>query len=191
MTVLLITPPAVEPVSLADAKAHLRLETTTEDDYVSALIVAARLHVETAIRRVLVDQTWRVYLDAWPRDGVVELPVGPVRSIASITVYDADGHPNLLSSVAWRLDSASQPARLALLGTGPTPGRVLNGIEIDLVAGFGPSGISVPQPLKLAIMTLVSRWYENREGARYGVVPASVSDQVESLVAPYRALRLA
>jgi uncharacterized phiE125 gp8 family phage protein len=191
MTVLLITPPAVEPVSLADAKAHLRLETTTEDDYVSALIVAARLHVETAIRRVLVDQTWRVYLDAWPRDGVVDLPVGPVRSIASITVYDADGHPSLLSSVAWRLDSASQPARLALLGTGPTPGRVLNGIEIDLVAGFGPSGISVPQPLKLAIMTLVARWYENREGARYGVVPASVADQVEALVAPFRALRLA
>lgn len=191
MTVLLITPPAVEPVSLADAKAHLRLETTTEDDYVSALIVAARLHVETAIRRVLVDQTWRVYLDAWPRDGVVDLPVGPVRSIASITVYDADGHPSLLSSVAWRLDAASQPARLALLGTGPTPGRVLNGIEIDLVAGFGPSGISVPQPLKLAIMTLVARWYENREGARYGVVPASVADQVEALVAPFRALRLA
>lgn len=191
MTVLLITPPAVEPVSLADAKAHLRLETTTEDDYVSALIVAARLHVETAIRRVLVDQTWRVYLDAWPRDGVVDLPVGPVRSIASVTVYDADGHPSLLSSVAWRLDAASQPARLALLGTGPTPGRVLNGIEIDLVAGFGPSGISVPQPLKLAIMTLVARWYENREGARYGVVPASVADQVEALVAPFRALRLA
>lgn len=191
MTVLLITPPAVEPVSLADAKAHLRLETTAEDDYVSALIVAARLHVETAIRRVLVDQTWRVYLDAWPRDGVVELPVGPVRSIASITVYDADGDPKLLSSVAWRLDAASQPARLALLGTGPTPGRVLNGIEIDLVAGFGPSGINVPQPLKLAIMTLVARWYENREGARYGVVPASVSDQVETLVAPFRALRLA
>lgn len=191
MTVLLITPPAVEPVSLADAKAHLRLETTAEDDYVSALIVAARLHVETAIRRVLVDQTWRVYLDAWPRDGVVDLPVGPVRSITSITVYDADGDPNLLSSVAWRLDAASQPARLALLGTGPTPGRVLNGIEIDLVAGFGPSGISVPQPLKLAIMTLVARWYENREGARYGVVPASVSDQIEVLVAPFRALRLA
>lgn len=191
MTVLLITPPALEPVSLAEAKAHLRLTGTDDDDFVSALIVAARLQVETAIRRVLVDQTWRIYRDDWPRDGLVELPVGPIRSVVEVIVYDADGAPVTLSPTAWMLDAASAPARLKLLGTGPSPGRPLNGIEIDVVAGFGPSGLEVPQPLRLAISMLVARWYENREGAGFGIVPSAVADAFEALVAPYRVLRLA
>lgn len=191
MTVLLITPPALEPVSLDEAKAHLRLTGSDDDDYVSALIVAARLQVETAIRRVLIDQTWRIFLDDWPRDGLVELPVGPVRSITEILVYDADGEPAPLAASAWRLDAASTPARLKLLGVGPHPGRPLNGIEIDLVAGWGASGLAVPQPLRLAIMMLVARWYENREGAGFGIVPSVVADAFEALVAPFRSMRLA
>lgn len=190
MTVLLITPPAVEPVSLEEAKAHLRLVGSDDDDYLSALIVAARLQVETAIRRVLIDQTWRIYRDDWPADGLVELPLGPIRSIAEITVWDADGAPKVLSSAAWRLDAASSPARLKLLGAGPSPGRPLNGVEIDVVAGFGPSGVAVPQPLRLAIMMLVARWFENREGAAYGVVPSTVADAFEASIAPFRMLRL-
>lgn len=190
MTVSLLAPPTLEPVSLEEAKAHLRLVGTDDDDYVSALIVAARLQVETAIRRVLIDQTWRIYRDDWPRDGLVELPVAPVRSIVEIVVYDADGDPTTLAPTAWALDAASVPARLRLLGTGPAPGRPLNGIEIDVVAGFGASGISVPQPLRLAIMTLVARWFENREGAGFGIVPSAVADAFEALVAPYRVMRL-
>jgi uncharacterized phiE125 gp8 family phage protein len=190
MTVLLVTPPALEPVSLAEAKAHLRLTGTDDDDFVSALIVAARLQVETAIRRVLVDQTWRILRDDWPRDGLVDLPIGPIRSVLEVIVYDADGAPVTLSPTAWALDAASTPARLKLLGTGPTPGRPLNGIEIDVVAGFGPSGLEVPQPLRLAISMLVARWYENREGAGFGIVPSVVADAFEALVAPYRVLRL-
>lgn len=190
MTVVLITPPAVEPVTLEEAKAHLRLTENDDDDYVSTLIVAARLQVETAIRRVLIDQTWRVFLDDWPRDGLVELPVGPVRSIAEIVVYDADGEPVPLAATAWQLDAVSIPARLKLLGVGPRPGRPLNGIEIDLVAGWGSSGLAVPQPLRLAVMTLVARWFENREGAGFGIVPSVVADAFEALVAPFRLMRL-
>ena len=93
MTVLLITPPAIEPVTLDEAKAHMRLSGTDDDTYVAALITAARIQVETAIRRVLIDQTWRIYRDDWPASGLVELPVGPVRSIAEIVVYDAPALP--------------------------------------------------------------------------------------------------
>ncbi len=190
MTVSLLAPPTLEPVSLEEAKAHLRLAGSDDDDYVSALIVAARLQVETAIRRVLIDQTWRIYRDDWPADGAIDLPVAPVRSIVEIVVYDADGEPTTLAPAAWALDAASVPARLRLLGTGPAPGRPLNGIEIDVVAGYGPSGVAVPQPLRLAIMMLVARWFENREGAGFGIVPSAVSDAFEALVAPYRVMRL-
>lgn len=190
MTVSLLAPPTLEPVSLEEAKAHLRLAGSDDDDYVSALIVAARLQVETAIRRVLIDQTWRVYRDDWPADGSIDLPIAPVRSIVEIVVYDADGEPTTLAPTAWALDVASVPARLRLLGTGPAPGRPLNGIEIDVVAGYGPSGVAVPQSLRLAIMMLVARWFENREGAGFGIVPSAVADAFEALVAPHRVMRL-
>ncbi len=76
MTAALITGPALEPVSLDDAKAHLRLDTDDDDTLVMTIITAARLHVEAATRRVLIEQSWRVYLDAWPRTRTLVLPVG-------------------------------------------------------------------------------------------------------------------
>ncbi len=68
MTAALITAPALEPVSLADAKAHLRLDSDDDDQLITAAIVAARVHVEALTRRLLIEQGWRVYLDQWPRE---------------------------------------------------------------------------------------------------------------------------
>ena len=67
MTAALITPPALEPVALADAKAHLRLDTDDDDELITAAIAAARVHVEAMTRRCLIEQGWRVYLDRWPK----------------------------------------------------------------------------------------------------------------------------
>jgi uncharacterized phiE125 gp8 family phage protein len=191
MSAILIDPPAIEPVTLAEARAHLRLTSTDDDDYVAAMITAARIQVESATRRVLVDQTWRVYRDDWPGNGRVDLPIAPIQSVAGITVYDTEGEPTALPPTAWILDAASQPARLVLTGSAPLPSSAINGIEIDVVAGYGASGLSVPQPLRLAVMTLVARWYEDREGLSYGIVPSRVAAAFEALVAPFRVMRLA
>ncbi len=64
MTAALLTGPALEPVSLADVKAHLRIDGDDEDALLTAAIVSARVHVEAATRRVLIEQAWRIYLDA-------------------------------------------------------------------------------------------------------------------------------
>lgn len=191
MTVLLISPPAVEPVTLAEAKAHLRLTGSDDDDYLAAQITAARIQVETATRRLLIDQVWRLYRDDWPTDGRLDLPLAPVTEVVEITTYDADGTPTTLPPSGWTVDTASTPARLRLTGAAPASTRAFNGLEIDVRCGYGPSGLSVPQPLRLAIMMLVARWWENREGFALGVVPSSIADAFEALVAPHRVMRLA
>lgn len=191
MTAALVTPPAIEPVTVAEAKAHLRLDHDADDALLGALVGAARCHVEALARQVLIEQTWRIYRDAWPRDGVVPIALGPLRSVAAVTVYDAAGEPVTLDPAGYDLDAASRPARLTLRGTPPAPGRRLNGVEIDVVAGYGPTGVAVPAPLRQAILMLVARWYEDREGAALGGMPAPVADEVAALVAPYRAARLA
>lgn len=189
----LITPPAATPVTLAELKAHLRVETDDEDDYLADLMATAIAHVEQATGRALIAQTWRIYLDDWPArtegDLVVELAVSPVRAVENIRVYDAEGTPVSLSFAEWTLDGISDPARL-LLSDSTVPGRELNGIEIDIDAGYGETGAEVPDTLRRAILVLCAHWHELRgsavDAARVGSEPPGFS----RLIAPFRRIRL-
>lgn len=182
-----IAPPAGEPVSLAEAKAFLRVDGDDEDALVNALIAAARVLVETATGRALMTQGWRTTLDAWPARRVVRIARSPVAAIDAVTVYDAAGAATVLEASDYRLDTASRPVRLVVSASAPEPGAVVNGIEIDFTAGYGAAA-DVPQPLTLAIKRLAAHWYENRDGQ-----PDEARDMpgpVAALLAPYRLVSL-
>lgn len=89
MTPIALTPPAIEPVSLSEAKDFLRILTADEDELLGTLITAARLMVEAASGRLLIEQVWRIVLDAWPQGGDIRLPLSPVRSLTVARVYPA------------------------------------------------------------------------------------------------------
>lgn len=192
MTLILVTPPAAEPVTRADAKAFLKVEHDDEDTLIDTLIAAARLHVEAAVRRVLVAQGWRLVLDGWPAQGVrgrfVEIPLSPVSAIDAVTVYDANGVPSVLDPSAYVADISSYPARL-LVRDAVSPGAAFNGVEIDFTAGYGAAA-DVPAPLAQAIRQLVAHWFETREPVAFGATASGVPDTVAALVAPYRAVSL-
>ena len=114
MTAALLTGPALEPVSLAEAKAHLRLDTDDDDQLVTAAIVAARVHVEAATRRALIEQSWRVYLDAWPRKRIVPIPVAPLIAVDAVTVYNSEGDPVTVDPDDYEIDTVAVPGRLVL-----------------------------------------------------------------------------
>ena len=191
MTAALISGPALEPVTLADAKAHLRLDGDDDDQYLTAAIVSARVHVEVMTRRLLIEQHWRVYLDAWPKKRIVTLSPAPLTAVDAVTVYDADGNPVVVSPEDYDIDTVGVPGRLVLASDVPAVvGRAVNGIEIDVAAGYGPSSVDVPAPLRQAIMMLVAHWYEHR-----GVVGHDQAVNVpplgfDALIAPYRILSL-
>lgn len=191
MSALLLTPPALEPVSLADAKHFLRVEHDDDDDVIAALIAAARVHVEAQTRRALIDQTWRLVRDVWPASGRLPVLPVPLQEVAAIRVFDADGMPHLLDVGTFAIDRVSAPAVLAFARGAPaTPGKLAAGIEIDIVAGYGDEPDAVPAPLRQAIRVLVAHWYENR-----GVIAASgevamMPHSVASLIAPFRVLSL-
>jgi uncharacterized phiE125 gp8 family phage protein len=84
MSLQLLAPPAAEPVTLAEAKAHLKLDTSDEDALVAALITAARARAEWHTGRAFVTQRWRLRLDAWPQQGVIELPLPPLVSVEDL-----------------------------------------------------------------------------------------------------------
>lgn len=189
MTYATVAPPAAEPLTLADVKAHLRLDGTVEDDLLSALIVAARTHCEAMTGLSLITRTLRLYRDDWPGTGVIQIANGPVQTIENVTVYDQDGIARSVSLSGRMLDSASDPARLMLADT-PTPGRMLNGVEIDFVAGFGETGADVPDALRRAMLMHVALMYELRGAVAADMQPAAVPVGYDRLLAPYRPARL-
>ncbi|WP_292893254.1 MULTISPECIES: head-tail connector protein [unclassified Nitratireductor] len=189
MTLFRTVDPLVEPVTLAEVKAHLRLEQVSEDVLIEGLIRAAREEVEKTTGQALIDQSWRLTLDDWPPGEVLYLHRTPVREVLSVTVFDADGAASIVDPSTYRLDAHSEPARLALKAR-PLPGQRLNGIEIDFRAGYGEAGTDVPDLLRRAILILVTYWFEFRAAFDAGDQPVSLPSGFQRLVNGYRKPRL-
>ena len=135
MALVLTSGPATEPVTVAEAKAHLRIDGTAEDVLIASLILTSRLHIEAALGLALVTQSWKLLLDRWPKEHV-PLPLYPAQSVASVKVYAADGTPTTIAASDYLVDTASRPGRLVPNGVGwPAPGKAAGGIEIAFTAG--------------------------------------------------------
>lgn len=161
MTYAQIAAPAAMPVTLAEAKAHLRGTSDTEDDTITALIATATQYLERDTGQALIDQQWRAWFDCPPADGVLELMRSPVRGIVAVTIYDSAGNATVLDGSDYYVNLVARPARMRL-ADGVTLAMRANGIEIDFDAGYGETGVDVPDMLKRAILVLVAHWYEFR-----------------------------
>ena len=189
MTYLLVGEPAVEPVSLAEAKAHLRIDHAADDGLIEGLVTAARSHVERETGIAVIEQVWRLYLDDWPGDRCVRLRRHPVRRIEAATIFDADGEAHRVPDAWLRLDTVSRPARLQVSDAAP-PGASMNGIEIEFAAGLAETPAEVPDALKRAILLLVAQWYEFRGAYGAKDQPVVVPAGFERLIAPWREHRV-
>ena len=186
----LTTPPTLEPVSLADAKLHLRVETTADDTLIASLIATARQQIERTLSLALIAQSWSIFADAWPTTTPIALPLSPLIALAAVRTFAPDDSPTTLPLADFQLDRASTPPRLVRRsGTSlPSPLRRLNAIEIAVTAGFGASPADVPLPIRQAILHLVAHLYEHRDGGDTDRpnLPATVS----TLLAPWQRVRV-
>jgi uncharacterized phiE125 gp8 family phage protein len=190
MPSILLTGPAAEPVTLAEAKSHLRVEHNNDDDLIAALIAGSRIHVEMQTRRALITQTWRLTRDVWPASGLLAVLPVPLITLVAVRVYGSDNTAQTLDLAPFTVDKAPAPALLAFAHAPPAPGRAVAGIEIDITAGYGTTPASVPQPLRQAIRLLTAHWYDNRGLAAVGNAVAMLPATVAALIAPYRVLSL-
>src|SRR5689334_6458680 len=114
MSLSLVTPPAFEPVSLDEAKMHLKVDTTDDDELIASLITAARVRAEWHTGRAFVTQGWTLWLDDWPQTNCVEMRLPPLRNLTEIWFYRADDMAVLLDASKYQVDAASEPARVML-----------------------------------------------------------------------------
>ncbi len=191
MALVLTSAPLIEPVSLDEAKAHLRIDGNAEDILVSSLILTSRLHIEAALDLALIDQAWTLQLDRWPRTSDVEIPLSPLQSVNGVGVRNAAGELVPVPATSYLTDMASRPPRIVFNGAvRPDPGVAAAGIEIAFSAGFGSTAASVPAPLRHAVLMLVSHWYEHRDAAETGSLQTRIPDVISDLIAPFRKIRL-
>lgn len=189
MSAMLLTAPAVEPVSLAEGKAFVRVEHADDDDIISALIAGARIHIESQTRRALITQSWRLTRDAWPASGRIEIRPGPLQTLDAARVLDADGNAATVDLQAFVPDKAASTLAFAPWSMAE-PGRIASGIEFDVTVGYGDAAIDVPEPLRQAIRLLVAHWYDNRRLTAVGQNVAILPSTVAALIAPYRMVAL-
>lgn len=208
------TQPASEPLSLAEAKNHLRVNVTDDDSLITNLIVTARITCEEFTARALITQSWRLWLDNFPGDSIawwdgtregatarltvkryIAIPRAPLQAISAVTVYADDDTSTLFSSASYFVDTAAEPGRLALRNNAswPIAQRATNGISIDFSAGYGAAS-AVPQALKQGMLAHIGQLYEHRgDGLRFrgdALSVQAIPDIVQAMYQPFRVQRL-
>lgn len=164
MSLKLITPAAELPVSLADVKAHLRVDTTDEDTLITAYITAAAELAEQATGRALMPQTWELTLDAFPE--AFEITRVPAASITSLKYWDAAGTQQTLGTGLYTLDNTDDfgPACVVPVygGVWPNTREQINAVALRYVAGYATAD-AVPASINAWIKLQVGAMYENRQ----------------------------
>jgi uncharacterized phiE125 gp8 family phage protein len=190
-----VVAPLVEPISLEQARAHLRVDHYEEDALIASLIAAATAHLDGwsgILGRALVNQTWLQKFPRFPSGAVLGLALAPVQSIVSITYFDADNvQQTLAGSVYTALDDELGPFVTLQVGKAwPATFAREDAVTVTFVAGYGAAASDVPPAIRHAMLLLVGHWYEHREAVVIGTGTAQLPQAVRSLLAPYRKVRL-
>lgn len=158
-------PPASEPVTVAEAKSHLRVDISDDDTLIGSLITAAREYVELFTGQSFIQRTYRA--DVVNFASAIRLPRGPVISVSSVKYYDTSSPETLTTwaasnyylhnDILWRVEGVSFPS----------VGSRVDNVQITYTAGWldqsSPRADATPQAIQQAILLLVGDLYENRE----------------------------
>ena len=164
MALKLITASTALAVTLAEAKAHLRVDSSDEDTLITAMITSATETAEQITGRAIMPQTWELTLDAFP--DALELTRVPAVSVTSIKYFDVTGVQQILASNAYALDNADDFGFAYIVPAYDTEWPVtrdqINAVAAQYVAGYA-NAAAVPEPIKAWIKLVVGAMYENRE----------------------------
>ena len=190
--------PAIEPITTAEAKSHLRVLHSSEDTLIAGLVQEAREWFESYTWRRLVDRTMVYRLDGFPRwrggRANLEIPAGPLKSVTSIQYVDTAGDTQTLAASKYDVDTKSLPPRIqpAWGETWPDTRPIVNAVTITMEVGYGTSDSSpadtsvIPAGMKEAIKLYLASRYDIRGDIIVGTIVATAPRHAEWLAGRYR-----
>ena len=184
------TGPAVEPLTVAEAKLHRRVDISDDDAYIGTLITAAREWVENYLDRTLITTQLILRAAEFPTEEL-ELPRPPMVASGTatavvITYTLADTTTATLSTALYRVDRTTTPGNVAPIINGTWPSDVIedaNAVAVTYWAGYGPTSASVPATIRHAMLMLIGHWYDRRSAVLTGTISKPIEFAVESLLA--------
>ena len=204
MGLKLITAPAATPITLAEAKEHLRVTTSSQDAYITTCLKAATTYTEEWLGRALVDQTWELVLDGFPTgtsflttgeiDTVraIQIPKPPLISIVQIAYDDSNGDEQIMNANNYYADTASEPGWVVLNGITqwPTTIAAINSVRIRFRAGYesmdSPVDTAIPDDILAAVKLTMESLFENRGRQIVGEVANAMPFGVDALLIKHR-----
>jgi uncharacterized phiE125 gp8 family phage protein len=187
-----------EPITLDEAREHLRLDpygsppVHPDDDYVTALITAARTWTEEYLRRALATKTIEIVYDSF-YDIDLALPLAPVQSVTSVEYIDRDGATQTLATTVYGVDTFANKLYLKYNQQWPEIQDTVNPVIVTAVVGYtngeSPDTYPFPAPIKSALNLIIANLYENRQQDQVGTTRISFNSLpmgVYSLLQPYR-----
>lgn len=190
MGLAVITPPSEEPVSLTELKAHLRVDSTDDDAYITSLGKAGREWVESYCHRQLVTATWDLRLDKFSSEFLLPLP--ELQSVTSIKYIDTDGVTQTVTGSTYVIDTDQEPGRIRLAYDKSWPDdrrSEKNGVTIRFVAGYGAAS-AVPDQIKAALFLYTGHLYEHREAVTIGRISRILELGLTRLLVPFALLEV-
>lgn len=164
MMIRIVTEPAAEPVSSAEAKEQLRELSTDHDTEIASLIKQARQQFERDTSRALITQTWKMFVDTWPAEGrAFNLPLAPLASVTTIQYRDAAGALQTWATTEYVVDADSEPGRIVLATSKSFPALETdrpNAVIVTFVCGYGAAASNVPEMMRRAVLLLVEHYYD-------------------------------
>jgi uncharacterized phiE125 gp8 family phage protein len=203
----LISGPTSEPVTLAEIKAHLRIDFTDDDEIIGLYLAAARQQAEKYTGCGFIEQTWDLYLDAFPHgnhegfhrrrhSNVIEIAKAPLLDVIGVFYLDGNGDEQELSADLYDVDVTSLPARIVPVSSWPSIKVAANAVRVQFTVGFknadSPALDDVPAPIKAAILLTLGHLYANRESVIVGAIRAATVELPQGaiwLLNDYRAHR--
>ena len=203
MPLQLITPAAQEPVSILEARQHLRVDFDDDDALISVLISAARQAAETLTGRQFITARWKLVLDSFPGPSLMGVPAGvpftlpghailltkgPVQSVVAVNYLDMAGVLQTMPAANYAQDLFCEPARITpVFGQiWPIPLPQIGAVSVTFDAGYGAPE-QVPEGIKSWIKLRVGSLYAHREDlaalSRGRIEPLPFLD---GLLDPYR-----
>lgn len=177
--------PGATVVTVATAKAHMRVDDENSDTYISSLLEVASDTVSEMAGKALINQTWQLQLGMVSGQSRVYLPYAPIVSITSIAYYDGDDSSQSADVGDYALKGDNDTAWIEPAGTGVWPSMYdrPDALTITYLAGYGTSPANVPPNLRHAVLMLAAHWFENRETANHAAAMVKeIPFSVEALV---------
>jgi uncharacterized phiE125 gp8 family phage protein len=169
-------PPTAEPLSLTEAKLHLRVDSTADDTLISGLIRAAREYAELVTRRQLVTATHRLDLDQF--SDPILLPRPPLAQVTGITYLDPNGVRQTCAGTVYELtvDPDGSAVRLAYNQSWPSIRMRDQSVQITYTSGYATPFVAAADT---NVLTVSGRTFADGDAVRLsnsgGTLPAGLA----------------